>query len=198
MSLLKDVDVSEIKSLKLELEFSTPEKLIHFLQQSKDQNSYCQLTFSRSKNNTFEAAVEVCKRSSQSFTIDMHVDLKEDQSITIPGIDAIYINFSYLSKKPDIDCPGAKVYLSCDSNYFVNKVEAETLSILLNSASKLRNLPFFYTSSVDIGDEFKLNFLIRFMSLVCCGVCGEENMWNFFLTRELYDPRILGGIAAFN
>ena len=32
MSLVKDVDLSEIISLKIELEFKTPEKLVRFIQ----------------------------------------------------------------------------------------------------------------------------------------------------------------------
>ena len=196
MSLIKDVNLSEIISLKIELEFKTPEKLVRFIQQNKGQNFQCKLTFSHSKTDTFEAAVEVCKLS-KNFIVDMHVEMKEDQSITIPDIDEININFSYLSKKPDIDCPGAKVYLYCDDSS-MDQIKAKTLTILLGSTSKLRNLPFFFLPLRDIDREFKFNFFIRLMRLVCCGVCEEENVWQFFLTQELCDPRLLGGIAEFN
>ena len=136
MSLVKDVDLSEIISLKIELEFKTPEKLVRFIQQNKGQNFQCKLTFSRSKNNKFEAVVEVLKLSN-IFVIDFHVDLKEDQSITIPDIDEISINFSYLSKKPDIDCPGAKVYLYCDDSS-MDQIKAKTKksSFLLSSIER--------------------------------------------------------------
>ncbi len=156
MSLIKDVDLSEIISLKMELKFGTPEKLIRFIQQNKGQNFQCKLTFSRSKTDTFEAAVEV-RKLSKIFVVDMHVEMKEDQSITIPDIDEININFSYLSEKPDIDCPGAKVYLYCGGS-ITDQIEIETLTILLNSTSKLRNLPFFCVPWNSIDREIFLSF----------------------------------------
>ncbi len=198
MSFFKDIDPSEFTSLTAELKFSTFERLVHFIQQSKTENSYITLTFNRSITDTFEANAEVCRYSDSSFVIHIHVELKEGQSLTIPNIDEVNIDLKYLSTKPDIDFPQAIVKLLCDSSSR-NQLEPKALSILLNSTSKLRNLPFFYTSLHDNNDEeLKLNFLIRLMRLVCCGMSEENsNIWSTFLTKELYDPRLMILIARF-
>ncbi len=93
-----------------------------------------------------------------------------------------------------LNCPGATVehhYRSghkkeIHKNYFI------LLHDLLKSESMLRNL----NNVVTTKNAIRITELLSLMKIICLGLVDESDL-NSFLTRELYDPRLLITIAEF-
>ena len=93
-----------------------------------------------------------------------------------------------------LNCPGATVehhYRSghkkeIHKNYFI------LLHDLLKSESMLRNL----NNVVTMKNAIRITELLHLMRIICLGLADESDL-NSFLTRQLYDPRLLIMIAEF-
>lgn len=92
------------------------------------------------------------------------------------------------------DCPGATVEHHYRSGHKkeIRKNYLVMLHDLLKSESMLRNL----NNTLTMKNAMRITELLHLMRIICLGL-ADDNILNSFLTRELYDPRLLITIAEF-
>lgn len=93
-----------------------------------------------------------------------------------------------------LDCPGATVEHHYRSGHKkeIRKNYLVMLHDLLKSESMLRNL----NNTLTMKNAMRITELLHLMRIICLGL-ADDNILNSFLTRELYDPRLLITIAEF-
>lgn len=143
-------------------------------------------------------------RSENQFQLDVETFIFRQQCDSqIPGISTIDL-WSEMEIDYQFDCPGANVV----HRYFPlrqkNRMTGATTLIpqskhysrllqnLLRSESPLRNLNNIITPY----DGVSISELLHLMRITCLGLV-DDGIMNYFLTRELYDPRLLYLIAKF-
>ncbi len=97
-----------------------------------------------------------------------------------------------------LDCPGATVIHHYHSGHRkeIRKKYFTMLHDLLKSESLFRNLNNVITMKNVVKNAIRITELLYLMRIICVGLADESDL-NSFLTRELYDPRLLIAIAKF-
>lgn len=178
---------------------------IHFNQEDARKTNFTDISI---QYHSIKRINEVC------YSSEMNV-LKIKK--TILGIRFIIIDdldvFQKLLQSPTL-YPGATLDIDIDLDYessiekknLSTKNELTVLDMMIQSESPLRNLDIkYYVGNLGGMRELNISSLLRLMQFVCCGLNVRDqsqrtfnhSLWSSFLTRELYDPRMLGLIAKF-
>jgi hypothetical protein len=220
---LKDVDWNDISRLLIEVKFDRIDKLLNFIQKSRQTYISRFITVKLKYRPQFSYLAKiVVDKEYENFDNTLSINTATClEPIVICDVTKISIDLCNLHNEfnVEIDCPGAILEIGySDRDQLRRKIDffpifcrrltqkcsrylnALTLNHLLNSTSKIRNLTvYFIDDFLDQKEELSLNVLLRLMRIVCGGILRLEDrdIWNAFLTQELYDPRILGLISEF-
>lgn len=143
-------------------------------------------------------------RSENQFQLDVETFIFRHQCDSqIPGVSTIEL-WDDVDVDYQFDCPGAKVihhyFPSRETDITTGKITviqkskkySQMLQSLLLSESPLRNL----NNVVSPYDIISVSELLHLMRITCLGLV-TDGILNYWLTRELYDPRLLYLIARF-
>lgn len=182
-------------------------KYSHMISFSDDFQSYIEdderLINFENQDEIFALTVLEFRSEDQfNFVVESFI-LRQQCDSQIPGISTIEL-WSEMEINYQFDCPGATVV----HRYFPlrqkNRMTGATTLIpqskhysrllqnLLRSESPLRNLNNIITPY----DGVSISELLHLMRITCLGLV-DDGIMNYFLTRELYDPRLLYLIAKF-
>lgn len=219
---LEDVDWNDISRFLIEVKFDRIDKLLNFIQKSRQTYIHRFITVKLKYRPQFSYLAKIAvdkeyENFDNTLSINTATCLKP---IVICDVTKIFIDLCNVNNEfnVEIDCPGAILEIGySDGDQLRQKIDffpifcrrltqkcaqylnALTLNHLLNSTSKIRNLTaYFINDYLDHKEELSFNILLRLMRIVCGGLSSEDkDIWNAFLTQELYDPRILGLISEF-
>ncbi len=143
-------------------------------------------------------------RSENQFQLDVETFIFRQQCDSqIPGVSTIEL-WSEMEINYQFDCPGATVvhryFPSRQKNRMTGKTTLipqskkyfQMLQRFLLSESPFRNL----NNVIPPYDSVSVSELLHLMRITCLGLV-DDGIMNYFLTRELYDPRLLYLIAKF-